>query len=219
MEKLFTNVHATLTYNNPIINTNKKFISLILNYILKNDNKFPLFKELYFPDSHGSITLDDSNVYSLSTRPYDYEDHEDHEDQLTLYYVFQYKAIGRSVMRFTFAYLGDVDDLYIEIDRLGVRIRQQPNFAMSFSIPNDYVGKQLWFWIWISDDHLNVIPSRFSPKYGRLATGLKNLDYVQVSGLNLYPHVRALMIKNTYNNKSEAYLLIKKFEEDEGTIT
>ena len=68
---------------NPIIDNNKKFISLILNYILKDDNKFPLFKELYFPDSYELIG---SNIYSLSTKPYDYE------DQITLYYVFQHNS-------------------------------------------------------------------------------------------------------------------------------
>ena len=172
---------AKANYNN----TNP--IRVILNYLLKDDNKFSLFKELYFPDSHGSITSDDSNVYSLSTRPYDYEDHEDHEDQLTLYYVFQHKESGSNEMKFTFSYLGDVNDLYISINGYRVNIRQQPNFVYSFSIPNNYIGKQLWFWIWINNDHLNVIHSGFGPKYSRLATGLKNLDYVQVSGLNLYP--------------------------------
>ena len=64
---------------NPIIDNNKKFISLILNYILKNDNKFPLIKESYFPDSYGVIV---SDFYELSTRPFD------DEDQITLCYMF-----------------------------------------------------------------------------------------------------------------------------------
>ena len=207
---------------------NIKLIHSILpnfwHYVLTGKNKFPLFKELYFPDSHGSITSDDSNVYSLSTIPYDYEDDEDHEDQLTLYYVFQHNASVKGKIKITFAYRDNVNKVFVMAgDGLygiqQVHIRQQLNFLQSVSFPHRCMGKQLWLWIWMGGNNLTVVFSGVDPKYELLATGLKDLDYVQVSGLNIHRQVRALMTKNFYNNKSEAYLLIKKFEEDEGTIT
>ena len=196
---------------NPIIDNNKKFISLILNYILKNDNKFPLIKESYFSDSFGSIASDDSNVYILSTRPYDYE------DQITLCYVFQHNSSTSGYMYIQFSYLGMRGPSYIYVYKNKVTIELDIN--TTFNIPNNCLGKQLWFWIWINNNYFNLIFSGLSPKKFNHTTGLKNVNAVRVGNTNVFTRVRSLMTKNIYDNKSEAYLLIKKFEEDEGTIT
>ena len=183
---------------------NNKFIKLIWNYILKDNNKFPLFKELYFPDSQGSITLGNSNAYGLTTIPMDNED--------------QISSTGDK-MQIIFSYLGVVNKLYINVSKNKVNIRHGSNINTTFNIPNNCLGKQLWFWIWINNNRLNIIFSGLSPKKFNYTTGLKNLNAVRVFKTNIFPRVRGLMTKNIYDNKSEAYNIIKKFEEDEGTIT
>ena len=190
-----------------------------MNYILKDDNKFPLFKELYFPDSHGLITLNDSNVYSLYTRPYDYE------DQITLCHVFQHHANTDDRMIITFSYIGFMNQLHIIVTKNQYEISQSggelnPNHIdATYNIPNNCLGKQLWIWMWINNNYLNIIFSGLSPKKFNYTTGLKNLRTTHVYKVNVFTRVRSLITKNIYDNKSEAYLLINKFEEDEGTIT
>ena len=203
---------AKANYNNNI------FIRLILNYILKDENKFPLFKELYFPDSIEFIYPPGPppNInYLLYTKPID------SEDQITVYHVFQHNSSTSNSMIIWFSYVGgvDINNMYFNVYKNKVNINRAENIDTTFNIPNNCLGKQLWFWIWINNNYLNVIFSGLSPKKFNFTTGLKNLTAIRVSNTNIFPRVRGLMTKNIYDNKSEVYNLIKRFEEDEGTIT
>ena len=178
---------------------NNKFIRLILNYILKDDNKFPLFKELYFPDSIENTYPPGPppNInYQLSTKP------DDNEDQITLYYVFQHNSSTSNKMFLVFTYLGSINHLFFKVYKNKMKISQAENIDTTFNIPNNSLGKQLWFWIWINNNYLNVIFSGLSPKKFNFTTGLKNLIAVRVINTNIFPRVRGLMTKNIYDHKS-----------------
>ena len=200
-------VNSEIENNNPIINNNKKFISLILNYILKNENKFSLIKELYFPDNSSAQIIGTHN-YAFKTIPYDYE------DQITFYYAFKHNSSTSGRMLIQFFYLGGRNPLYIKVGKTTVELDY-----ITFNIPNICLGKQVWFWIWIKNNYFSVIFSGVSPKKFRFTTGFKNLSTVRIFNTNLFPKVRGLITKNIYDNKSKVYLQIKRFEESEGTIT
>ena len=104
--------------------------------------------------------------------------------------------------------------LYIHIDKTKVTILDET----SFNIPNICLGKQVWLWIWVQNNYMNVIFSGLSPL--KLANPAR-VGFSRVSFYNttLFPRKRRLMTENIYDNKSEAYLQIKGFEMSEGTIT
>ena len=128
-----------------------KFISLILNYLLKDDNKYPLLKELYFPDSNQKESVENGiDTYKFNTKL--------NEDQITFYYVFKHTTISREGIILLFVYPRPMSNLMIAADENQMMIvHSGHNIDSKYTIPNKCLGKQLWFWIWISDNYLNVI--------------------------------------------------------------
>ena len=128
-------------------------------------------------------------------------------------------------MTFSFSYRGLMNNLNIRFTKNQYQIYQaagdlNPNeIDATYNIPNNCLGKRLWIWMWINNNYLNIIFSGLSPKKFNYTTGLKNLISTRVYKVNVFTRVRSLMTNNIYDNKSEEYLLIKKLEEDEGTIT
>ena len=75
-------VNSEIAKENPTINENKNVIELIVKYILSNDSKISLIKDLYFSDSNEGRT---PNTYKFVTTGVNRGD-------LTFYYVFQHIA-------------------------------------------------------------------------------------------------------------------------------
>ena len=206
-------VNNEIAKENPTINENKNLIELIVKYILSNDSKLTLIKDLYFSDNVEGRT---PNTYAFVP--------SDKWGDLTFYYVFQHSATTNSVMsmlftiRFKTNYIRD----YIHVDKSKVVISHNPTidepYLKSFNIPNNSLGKQVWFWIWGKDGEMNIIFSGISkPIINRNFFFIQGLVRVNVDD-NPFTKKRGLVTKNAWDNNSKAFEIVKEFEKSQGTI-
>ena len=204
-------VNIEIAKENPTINENKNFIELIVKYILSNNSKISLIKDLYFSDSNEGRT---PNTYAFVTTG-------DNTGDLTFYYVFQHSAITNNVMAVHFD-IKNKKGVFIFVDKSKVVISENPTIdepsLRSFNIPNNSLGKQVLFWIWVKGTVMNII---FSGISAPINVGNAFVDTtirrVNVED-NPFTKKRGLITKNIYDNTSQAYQLIKEFEKSEGTI-
>ena len=205
-------VNSEIAKENPTINENKNVIELIVKYILRNDSKISLIKDLYFSDSNEGTT---PNTYLFLTNG-------DNGGNFTFYYVFQHSASTNNVMSVFFTIKNSSIRVFIFVDKSKVVISRNPTIdepsLRSFNIPNNSLGKQVLFWIWVKGTVMNIIFSGISaPINVGNAFGNDSILRVNVED-NPFTKVRGLITKNIYDNNSEAYQLIKEFEKSEGTI-
>ena len=205
-------VNSEIAKENPTINENKNVIELIVKYILRNDSKISLIKDLYFSDSNEGTT---QNTYLFVTNG-------DNGGNFTFYYVFQHSASTNNVMSVFFTIKNSSIRVFIFVDKSKVVISRNPTIdepsLRSFNIPNNSLGKQVLFWIWVKGTVMNIIFSGISaPINVGNAFGNDSILRVNVED-NPFTKVRGLITKNIYDNNSEAYQLIKEFEKSEGTI-
>ena len=148
-------VNTEIAKENPTINENKNLIELIVKYILSNNSKISLIKDLYFSDSNEGRT---PNTYAFVTTG-------DNTGDLTFYYVFQHSAITNNVMAVHFD-IKNKKGVFIFVDKSKVVISENPTIdepsLRSFNIPNNSLGKQVWFWIWVKGTIMNIIFSGIS---------------------------------------------------------
>ena len=204
-------VNSEIAKENPTINENKNVIELIVKYILSNDSKISLIKDLYFSDSSEGRT---PNTYAFVTTG-------DNTGDFTFYYVFQHSAITNNVMAVHFD-IKNTRGVFIFVDKSKVVISRNPTIdepsLRSFNIPNNSLGKQVLFWIWVKGTVMNII---FSGISAPINVGNAFVDTtirrVNVED-NPFTKKRGLITKNIYDNTSQAYQLIKEFEKSEGTI-
>ena len=204
-------VNTEIAKENPTINENKNVIELIVKYILSNNSKISLIKDLYFSDSNEGRT---PNTYAFVTTG-------DNTGDLTFYYVFQHSAITNNVMAVHFD-IKNARGVFIFVDKSKVVISRNPTIdepsLRSFNIPNNSLGKQVLFWIWVKGTVMNII---FSGISAPINVGNAFVDTtirrVNVED-NPFTKKRGLITKNIYDNTSQAYQLIKEFEKSEGTI-
>ena len=204
-------VNSEIAKENTAINENENLIELIVKYILRNESKISLIKDLYFSD----------NVEGKTPNTYAFVPSSDNGGEFTFYYVFQHSATTNSVMSMRFSYK-DILLNFIHVDKSKVVISHfplidEPSYR-TFNIPNNSIGKQVLFWIWIKDSHLNIIFSGIS------APIILN-DFRDSSGLriinvddNPFTKVRGLITKNVWDNNSTAFENVKAFERSQGTI-
>ena len=205
-------VNSEIAKVNTTINENKNLIELIVKYILSNDSKFTLIKDLYFSDSKEGRT---PNTYGFITT-------SDNGGDLTFYYVFQHSVSTNNVMSIKFTINYTTRAVFIFVDKSKVVISHNPLIdgpaLRSFNIPNNSLGRQVWFWIWIKGTVMNII---FSGISAPINVGNAFLNYtikrVNVDD-NPYTKKRGLITKNIYDNSSEAYQRVKEFEKSKGTI-
>ena len=205
-------VYSEIAEKNLIINNNKKSISLTLDYILKNEGKFLLIKELYFSDSNEGRT---PNTYAFVTTG-------DNGGDFTFYYVFQHSVSTNNVMSVYFRIKSLTTGVFIFIDKSKVVISRNPTIdepsLRSFNIPNNSLGKQVWFWIWVKGTVMNIIFSGISAPID-VGNAFVNFTISRVNVKdNPFTKKRGLITKNIYDNSSEAYQRVKEFEKSEGTI-
>ena len=182
--------------------------------IIKNLINFSLIKDLYFSDSIEGRT---PNTYAfVSSR--------DKRGDLTFYYVFQHSTTTNSVMSIAFTSRLRNSDIhgYIHVDKSKVVISGNPLIddpsLRTFNIPNNSLGKQVWFWIWGEFAHINII-------FSGISKPINVANFIFINGLkrvnvddNPFTKKRGLITKNIYDNSSEAYQRVKEFEKSEGTI-
>ena len=207
-------VNTEIAKENPTINENKNVIELIVKYILSNNSKISLIKDLYFSDSNEGRT---PNTYAFATTG-------DNRGDFTFYYVFQHSATTNSVMtmRITNRILDRDFNTYIHVDKSKVVISSNPTidepFLRSYNILNNSLGKQFWFWVWHEGRNLNVIFSGISkPMYTFIRRVNPVLLRVNVDD-NPFTKKRGLITKNVWDNNSTAFENVKEFERSQGTI-
>ena len=207
-------VNSEIAKENSAINENENLIELIVKYILSNNSKISLIKDLYFSDSNEGRT---PNTYAFVPSG-------DNRGDFTFYYVFQHSATSNSVMtmRITTRILGRDFNTYIHVDKSKVVISHNPTIdepsLRSYNIPNNSLGKQFWFWVWHERRNLNVIFSGISkPMYTFIHMINPVLLRVNVDD-NPFTKKRVLITKNIYDNNSTAFENVKEFERSEGTI-
>ena len=148
-------VNSEIAKENTAINENKNLIELIVKYILRNNSKISLIKDLYFSDSNEGRT---PNTYAFVSTG-------DNGGNFTFYYVFQHSATTNSEMTIHFNYRIRSRD-FIHVDKSRVIISRNPftdeSSLKSFNIPNNSLGKQVWFWIWVKGTDINIIFSGIS---------------------------------------------------------
>ena len=205
-------VNSEIAKENPTINENKNLIEYIVKYILSNNSKISLIKDLYFSDSNEGTT---PNTYLFVTNG-------DNGGNFTFYYVFQHSANTNNVMSVFFTIKNSSIRVFIFVDKSKVVISRNPTIdepsLRSFNIPNNSLGKQVLFWIWVKGTVMNIIFSGISaPINVGNAFGNDSILRVNVED-NPFTKKRGLITKNIYDNNSEAYQLIKEFEKSDGTI-
>ena len=209
-------VNSEIAKENPTINQNKNFLDLLVKYILRNESKFTLIKDLYFSDSNEGKT---PNTYAFATTG-------DNKGDLTFYYVFQHSATTNSVMSISIRYRHLLGFEYIHVDKSKVVISRNPLIdepsLRTFNIPNNALGKQVLFWIWIKDTHMNLIFSGISAPIiiNNFFTDISGLISIRIINVddNPFTKVRGLITKNVWDNNSTAFENVKEFEKSEGTI-
>ena len=209
-------VNSEIAKENPTINQNKNLVELIVKYILSNDSKISLIKDLYFSDSNEGKT---PNTYAFVTTG-------DNKGDLTFYYVFQHSATTNSVMSISIRYRHLLGFEHIHVDKSKVVISRNPTIdepsLRTFNIPNNALGKQVLFWIWFKDTHMNLIFSGISApiiinNFFTDTSGLRTIRRINVDD-NPFTKVRGLVTKNVWDNNSTAFENVKEFEKSQGTI-
>ena len=205
-------VNSEIAKENPTINENKNFIELIVKYILSKNSKISLIKDLYFSD----------NVEGRTPNTYAFVPSRDNGGDFTFYYTFQHSATTNNVMamRFKLRYVGGSENIFVDKSKVvisGNPSIDEPSYR-SFNIPNNSLGKQVWFWIWVKDTHMNIIFSGISePIIINNFSVIHGLVRVNVDD-NPFTKKRGLVTKNVWDNNSIAFENVKEFEKSEGTI-
>ena len=206
-------VNSEIAKENPTINQNKNFLDLLVKYILRNESKFTLIKDLYFSDNDEARL---QNTYAFATP-------NNRVDYYTFYYVFQHSATTNSVMSILFRYGRLLLQRYIHIDKSKVVLSRNPLIdepsLKTFNIPNNALGKQVLFWIWEKDEVMNIIFSGISNPIA-FNDGVKGIDHLMFIHVddNPFTRKRGLITRNVWDNNSTAFENVKEFEKSEGTI-
>ena len=170
---------------------------------------------MYFSDSKEGRT---PNTYAFGTTG-------DNKGDFTFYYVFQHSASTNNVMALHIIYDGLSNNVYMFADKSKVVISHnslidEPSLR-TFNIPNNSLGKQVWFWIWVIDRQMNIIFSGISaPININLANVIDTNHTVHRISVddNPFTKKRGLVTKNVWDNNSTAFENVKEFEISQGTI-
>ena len=199
---------------NPVLKNNSDFIKFIYRNLIRNDSKLFLIKELYFPDSG----------YGRSQNNYLYYTYGDNSGDATFYLTFVHKATTSDNMEIAIHWEGLPGPIYIFVSKDKVETSRNiliddPSLA-SYNIPSYYQGKQVYLWITIQNDLIQI---NFS---GSTAISVTHSDYLDNSD-NIHriyvsdsPFTiqRGLITKNIYDVNSNAYKDVREYEISEGTF-
>ena len=190
-----TKVNNEIAKENPTINENKNLVELILKYILSNDSKISLIKDLYFSDSNEVRASDGKLVFSTSGV---------NKGDFTFYYVFQHdkQTSARSILNFFWT--GGNDPLYIYIDKDKIDVRYSGN-NISTNIPNNVKGKHIFIWLWKKDINYNLFFSGINAPISFVRQALGGHKDSEFSALRIvdttFTKVRGLRVNVTKNQR------------------
>ena len=213
LNDLKTNVTGEFGKVNPVLKNNSDLIKFIYRNLIRNDSKLLLIKELYFPDS----------VEGRTQNNYTYQTNGDNKGDVTFYLTFVHKATTSDSV--IIALHWDAGrPIYIFVSKSSVVASENPLInepsLKSYNIPSYYIGKQVYLWITIQNDLIQI---NFS---GSVAISVThpfifhkdaNLRRIDVSD-SPFTIQRGLITKNNYNQNSDAYKDVREYEISEGTF-
>ena len=203
---------------NPVLKNNSDLIKFIYRNLIRNDSKLLLIKELYFPDS----------VQGRTQNNYSYQTNGDNKGDVTFYLTFVHKATTSDSMIIALHWESSsppIHPIYIFVSKDKVvasrnLLINEPSLK-SYNIPSYYIGKQVYLWITIQTDliQINFSGSRAISVIHRIIqfnrdTNLRRID-VSDSPFTIQ---RGLITKNIYDVNSDAYKDVREYEISEGTF-
>ena len=203
---------------NPVLKNNSDLIKLIYRNLIRNDSKLLLIKELYFPDS----------VQGRTQNNYTYQTNGDNKGEVTFYLTFVHKATTSDSMIIALHWEASsppIHPIYIFVSKDKVvasrnLLINEPSLK-SYNIPSYYIGKQVYLWITIQTDliQINFSGSRAISVIHRIIqfnrdTNLRRID-VSDSPFTIQ---RGLITKNIYDVNSDAYKDVREYEISEGAF-
>ena len=203
---------------NPVLSNNSDLIKFIYRNLIRNDSKLFLIKELYFPDS----------IQGSTQNNYTYQTNGDNKGEVTFYLTFVHKATTSDSMIIALHWeVGSppIHPIYIFVSKDKVvasrnLLINEPSLK-SYNIPSYYIGKQVYLWITIQTDliQINFSGSRAISVIHRIIqfnrdTNLRRID-VSDSPFTIQ---RGLITKNIYDLNSDAYKDVREYEISEGTF-
>ena len=201
-----------------VLNNNSDLIKFIYRNLIRNDLKLFLIKELYFPDS----------VEGRTQNNYTYQTNGDNKGDVTFYLTFVHKATTSDNMMIALhwelvSHL--LHPIYIFVSKNKVEASRStliddPSLK-SYKIPSYFQEKQLYLWITIQDDliQINFSGSRAISVIHSIIRFHRdaNLRIIDVSD-SPFTIQRGLITKNIYNLNSDAYKDVREYEISEGTF-
>ena len=201
---------------NPVLKNNSDLIKFIYRNLIRNDSKLFLIKELYFPDS----------IQGSTQNNYTYQTNGDNKGEVTFYLTFVHKATTSDSMIIALHWEVDaIHPIYIFVSKDKVvasrnLLINEPSLK-SYNIPSYYIGKQVYLWITIQTDliQINFSGSRAISVIHRIIQFNRdaNLRRIDVSD-SPFTIQRGLITKNIYNLNSDAYKDVREYEISEGTF-
>ena len=203
---------------NLVLKNNSDLIKFIYRNLIRNDSKLLLIKELYFPDS----------VQGRTQNNYTYQTNGDNKGDVTFYLTFVHKATTSDSMIIALHWESSsppIHPIYIFVSKDKVvasrnLLINEPSLK-SYNIPSYYIGKQVYLWITIQTDliQINFSGSRAISVIHRIIqfnrdTNLRRID-VSDSPFTIQ---RGLITKNNYDVNSDAYKDVREYEISEGTF-
>ena len=198
---------------NPVLSNNSDLIKFIYRNLIRNDSKLFLIKELYFPDS----------VQGRTQNNYTYQTNGDNKGDVTFYLTFVHKATTSDSVIIALHWEAG-RPIYIFVSKSSVVASEnllinEPSLK-SYNIPSYYIGKQVYLWITIQNDliQINFSGSRaITVTHPFIFHKDANLRRIDVSD-SPFTIQRGLITKNIYNVNSDAYSDVREYEISEGTF-
>ena len=203
---------------NPVLKNNSDLIKFIYRNLIRNDSKLLLIKELYFPDS----------IQGSTQNNYTYQTNGDNKGDVTFYLTFVHKATTSDSIIIALHWEASsppIHPIYIFVSKDKVvasrnLLINEPSLK-SYNIPSYYIGKQVYLWITIQTDliQINFSGSRAISVIHRIIqfnrdTNLRRID-VSDSPFTIQ---RGLITKNIYDVNSDAYKDVREYEISDGTF-
>ena len=190
-------------------------IKLIYRNLIRNDSKLSLIKELYFPDSNQRRTQNS----------YEYYTNGDNKGDVTFYLTFQHKtSTGDDNMTIHLKWAGITNNIYIFVSKDKVETSLNPlideSSLKTYNIPSNARGRQLYLWITIQNENININLSgsrAISGRHPDLEDNDANIWEITVSD-SPFTIQRGLITKNIYDQNSDAYGDVREYERSEGTF-
>ena len=203
---------------NPILKNNSDFIKFIYRNLIRNDSKLFLIKELYFHDS----------IRGSTQNNYTYQTNGDNKGEVTFYLTFVHKATTSDSMIIALHWEAGsppIHPIYIFVSKDKVvasrnLLINEPSLK-SYNIPSYYIGKQVYLWITIQTDliQINFSGSRAISVIHRIIQFNRdaNLRRIDVPD-SPFTIQRGLITKNIYDVNSDVYKDVREYEISEGTF-